>query len=491
MISTAVDPSAVARAVGIKTNYVNLAGAAPFLPQRIAVIGQGATLSTYATTKKQVFSSAEVGALYGYGSPLHLAVKQLFPDNGDGVGIIPVTVYPLDDNAAGVAAAGAVTYSGTQTKTGTFQVIIGGVKSDYFTLLVADDDTAKVNKILAAINGVLDMPVIATAGTKSAVTTAKWKGATGNYMPISVVGPTDTGLVFTVTAMTSGAADQVLTKALAQVGDVWETLVVNCLGYDTTTLDAYSEFGEGRWLPMVNKPLVVFTGHNDPDVADCISVTTGRTTDRTNCLLPCPGSANMPFVWVANAVGRIARVANSNPAMDFGGVLLPGINPGTDAQQWIYSQRNTAVLAGCSTVEVRDSQVVLSDTVTMYHPTGQTTPAYRYVCDIIKIMQLLFNTALIFKAPEWEGAPLIPDNQPTNNPAAKQPKAAVAAMCSMIDSLALDAILSNPAAAKKATVAGINSTNPKRLDVATTVQLSGNTNIISVDLNFGFYFGGV
>ena len=127
----------------------------------------------------------------------------------------------------------------------------------------------------------------------------------------------------------------------------------------------------------------------------------------------------------------------------------------------------------------------------MYHPTGPTTPAYRYVCDIIKIMQLLFNTALIFKAPEWEGAPLIPDNPPTNNPAAKQPKAAVAAMCSMIDSLALDAILSNPAAAKKATVAGINSTNPKRLDVATTVQLSGNTNIISVDLNFGFYFGGV
>jgi len=27
------------------------------------------------------------------------------------------------------------------------------------------------------------------------------------------------------------------------------------------------------------------------------------------------------------------------------------------------------------------------------------------------------------------------------------------------------------------------------LDVTTTVQLSGNANIISVDLNFGFFFG--
>ena len=43
--------------------------------------------------------------------------------------------------------------------------------------------------------------------------------------------------------------------------------------------------------------------------------------------------------------------------------------------------------------------------------------------------------------------------------------------------------------AKAATTASINATNPKRLDVSTTVQLSGNTNILSVDLNFGFFFG--
>ena len=59
----------------------------------------------------------------------------------------------------------------------------------------------------------------------------------------------------------------------------------------------------------------------------------------------------------------------------------------------------------------------------------------------------------------------------------------------MVDSLALNAIISDPETAKASIVATINSQNPKRLDVELTVQLSGNTNIISVDLNFGFFFG--
>ena len=41
----------------------------------------------------------------------------------------------------------------------------------------------------------------------------------------------------------------------------------------------------------------------------------------------------------------------------------------------------------------------------------------------------------------------------------------------------------------KGNTAEIDSQNPKRLNVSTTVKLSNNTNIISVDLNFGFNFG--
>ena len=59
----------------------------------------------------------------------------------------------------------------------------------------------------------------------------------------------------------------------------------------------------------------------------------------------------------------------------------------------------------------------------------------------------------------------------------------------MIDSLALEAIISDPETAKATIVAGINGANPKRLDIAWTAQVSGNANIISIDFNWGFYFG--
>ena len=142
-------------------------------------------------------------------------------------------------------------------------------------------------------------------------------------------------------------------------------------------------------------------------------------------------------------------------------------------------------------MHVKDSIVNISDVVTFYHPTGDPIPAYRFVCDIVKLQNIIFNLDLIFARPEWDGAPLIPDDQPTSNRSAKQPKAAAAAVAGLLDSLGLNAIISGVATAKESIQAGINPGNPKRLDVSVTVQLSGNTNIISVDLDFGFFFGTV
>jgi phage tail sheath gpL-like len=400
-------------------------------------------------------------------------------------------VHPLDDDVSGVVATGSVVYSGTQSKDGTFYFIIGGVKSQNFTLRTADADLDRVAAMVIAVANIADMPVIPSSGIKTINFTSKWKGRNANDIPIVLVGPTDTGLTFTTTAMHGGEADPAVDTALAQIGDVWESMIINCTHQTVSdNLDEFQTWGEGRWDALVYKPAIVFTGISEPLEADCAALTDDRKDDRVNCLIPCPGSYDMPHVWVADAVGRIARSANSNPAQDFGGIKLSTIYPGTDAEQWTHTERNDAVTKGCSTVEVRDGVVVLSDIVTMYHPTGDPIPAYSYVVDIVKLQQFIYNLSLIFNAPEWQGAPLIPDDQPTVNPTAKQPKAAVAAVNSMIDSLALDAILSDPATAKKTTVAGINESNPKRLDLATTVQLSGNTNIISIDFNFGFYFGG-
>lgn len=491
VISTAVDLSAVARVVGIKTAFKDLrGGGVVFLPQRVAVIGQGNTAAVYPSTKVQLTSERAVADLFGYGSPLHQAARQLLPVNGDGVGSIPVTFYPMADAGSGVASVGTITPSGTQTELATYIARVSNIDSVAFTIAAAQTIAATCTAIAAAINATLHMPVTASASTTVVTLTSKWKGASANAITIEVVGSTTAGTTFALAQPASGAVNPDVDPFLLQMGNVWETLVLNCLDIaDTTTLGKINVAGEGRWGALVRKPFVCFTGNTATTVNSAIAVSDARKTDRVNAQLVSPGSKDLPCVVAARQLARIAPVANNNPARDYGSLDATGLVQGADSVQWDYPSRDQAVKGGSSTIEVKDGVVNIADTVTFYHPTGDAFPAYRYVCDIVKVQNIIFNLDLIFATAEWDGAPLIPDNQPTINPTARKPKTAVIAVNAMLDSLGLNAIISDPETAKSRTVAAISDMNPKRLDVATTVQLAGNANIISVDLNFGFYFG--
>ncbi len=495
-LSSAIDLSAVARVVGIKTVYKDLRGGGIlFLPQRIAVIGQGNTAATYATTKRQVTNAGEAASLYGFGSPIHLAVLQLLPLNSDGVGTIPVTVYPLEDDTNGVAATGDITPSGSATEAAAYKIRINNIDSEEFVINVGDTVADIVTATTEAINSVLEMPVIATDATPGSSTEvgieSKWKGTSANDITIEVISSSAaSGVSFAITQPTGGLVNPDVDVALNQIGNVWETMVLNCLDVaDTTTLDKYSTFGEGRWGALTRKPLVVFTGNTASTVTAATSVSDNRKTDRTNSQLVAPSSKDLPLVVAARQLARIAPVANNNPPQDYGSQNATGLTAGPDGDQWTYIDRDSAVKKGSSTIEVKDGVVNISDVVTFYHPTGEQIPPYRYVVDIVKLQNIIFNLDLIFANAEWDGAPLIPDDQPTVNRTAKKPKTAVAAVAAVIDSLGLNALISDPETAKANTLAEIDSMNPKRLNLSTTVQLSGNTNIISVDLNFGFYFG--
>jgi len=490
MASTAIDASAVARVVGIKTEFKDLRGGILFLPQRLAIIGQGNSAAVYDTTKTQVTSALQAAQTFGFGSPIHLAVKELLPSNGDGVGTIPVTIYPLEDDASGAVSTGDITPGGAQLEAASYQISVNNILSEPFVILKSATVATITASITDAINANLDMPIIAVDGSTVVDFTSKWEGTSANDIQMEVVGSTTAGTTFVITQPVGGLVNPNIDAALAQVGDIWETMGLNCLDIaDTTTLDKLSTFGEGRWGAITRKPLVFFTGNTEAVVATAIAVPDARKTDRVNSQLVAPGSNDLPFVVAARELARIAKVANNNPPRDYGSQDATGLTPGTDGEQWTYAQRDQAVKGGSSTIEVKDGVVNVSDVVTFYHPSGDPTPAYRYVCDIVKLQNILFNLDLIFATDEWDGAPLIPDNQPTTNRDAKKPKTAVAEIGSMLDSLGLNAIISDPGTAKANTFAEIDSGNPKRLNVVTTVQLSGNANIISVDLNFGFFFG--
>lgn len=488
MISSAISPSAVARAVGIETAYKNLLGGVVLLPQRLAVMAQGATAGSFSFDKRQVFSGLEAGQVYGFGSPAHLSVEELLPANNDGVGTIPVTVYPLEDGTT--AAVGNITVGGTtQTDQKSYIVKVNEIPSETIVIPAGTAPAAAVALIVAACNANVNMPVIVSDSSPDAVFTAKWKGASGDDLFIEIEGEAS-GLTFAITQPTGGAGNPDVQDALDKVGNVWETLFLNCLEIaDTATLEKYSVFGEGRWLPIGSKPMWALTGNTEADVAAAVVVPDARPLDRVNVQLVAPGSKELPFVVAARQLARIAVIANDNPPTDYAGQLADGLIPGADTEQWTFIERDFAVKKGSSTIELRDGVIELSDTVTFYHPEGELTPPWRYLVDGMKVANVVFNTRLIFESQEWKGKVLIPDGQRTTNPNARRPSTAVAAVAKMYDSLELNAIISDAKAAKKTIVAGINATNPKRLDMSSTYKITGNTNQISIDMNWGFYFG--
>ncbi len=490
-----IDATARARAVGIDAQYQDLRnGGGGNLPQRIFVLAQGNADATYSSVKFRALSAKQVAATKGagYGSPAHLVARELFPDNGDGVGTVPVTMVLLQQGYDSSPATGSITPAGSQTQAAEYRVIVNGIKSAKFVVDAAESVASRCDKIVAAINAVLEMPVIATDNTTNVGIASKWNGASANDIVVEVEG-TLYGGTFAVVQPSGGlvnpSADEI-TEALEQIGNVWETLVINALNIsDTDVLAAINEVGEGRWGVLVHKPFVCFTGNTEADATTATTVTAARSTDRINCQLVAPGSPNLPCVVAARQVARIAVMANNNPPTDYAGLKANRLTPGTDGQQWDYPTKDFAVKAGSSTVDVVAGVIEMSDTVTMASAEDDALPPYRFVCDIIKVMNLVYRLDVIFGSDDWKGKVLIPDNQVTTNPNARKPKAAKAAYAGMIDQAALDAIISDPEFAKKNTTASIDTDNPRRINVQGTVKISGNTGIVDVGINWGFHLG--
>ena len=491
-VTTAYPQSRVARGVAIKTTHENLGvSGTRYRPARIAILAQGNAANTYSTTKRRIYSADEVGSVEGYGSPAHLIAMALFPKYSEGVGDIPVTLYPLDQPASGGAqAAGTVTPSGTFTKTQEHYFLINNIQSEKFYTTADSTVSSIVDDMVVAINAVLEMPVTASDGTTELDLEVNWEGTSGNNVHVEVVSPIDSELSVTIVQPASGAGTPDITAALAQIGSTWETHIINSLDYtDSTELDEYADFGEGRRDSEVHKQLCVFTGTAEATLATVTAVTDARKTDRTNVILTNPASYDLPFVIAGEIVREIARMDNENPAQDYCMLPCAGLTPGADGSQWISSQRDSAVKAGCSTVEVKDGVVYISDTVTCYHPTGEEPPGFRYVVDFAKRSTIVNELALTFDSNDWAGNPLVPDSQVTRNPATRKPKHATASLYGIIDRLALDAVIADPDFAKDNSSASIGLTNPKRLDVKMVAKLAGNTNVISIDFVSGFNYG--
>ena len=490
-----VSPSAVSRITGLETHYKNFnTGNAAMLPQQLAIVGQGNDNTIYSLDEYEIEGSAEtVAQKYGYGSPLHLAALQLFPKAG-AMATFPVYILPVKKGNQWTAANGEILVTGTATKAGSGTISIGGIDAEFTVAKGASGADAMAN-IIESINAILEMPAMAAAvaedGDKPAHIglTAKWSGVLGNS--ITIEADVDLpGLTVVLTAFADGAGTPDVTGALEKIGQKWVTFVLDTFDYkEGSALDTYQVWGEGRWSVLQKMPCLVAHGCTD-NYTTRTAVTDERRNDYINFLITSVGSPELPFVVAAKAlISDIVTTADNNPPQNYKG-LLTALKTGPDIVQETPTIRNQSLLKGASTNIKNGNVAELNDIVTMYHPESEGKyPGRRYVVDAVKLANVVYNCRLITESDDVKGAPLVPDKQVTVNPKAIKPKTVKGWLSNLAHSLALAAIISDEDFTKDNIEVKISSENPKRIDYIFPCKLSGNMEVISGDIYFGFYLG--
>ncbi len=482
---------ASALAVGVEFASTS-SGVSANLPARVALIGQGSTGTTFSTDKLQVTSAAQVASTYGQGSPLHLAALQLMPPNGGGLGAVPLTVYPLEDDAGGAAATGSVTVVGSVTTASSARVVVNNIQSQSFSLVVGDSVAAICAKIKTAIDAILKMPVTTTDNGTEVALTSKWKGSSGNDLHIEFLGGADSGLTFSVTAMAGGSGNPDVDSALNQLGNSHETHVVNCLEVtDTTTLDKINAAGEQRWEGLEAKPFIAFTGGTAATAALATAVSSTKSAQRVNALVTDPGSKHLPLEIAAATVAAIAPIAHAGPAEGYNGVQLVNLTASADSGQWNLNERNLALLGGSGNIANEGGVATIGDLVTFYNDVAEENPAYQFVDTTIKVMNLMYSVRQTLDNPAYKGASIIPDGQVVNSGVrAVSPKEVKAALAGTLSALEAQAIIADADESKAGLSVVISPSNNRRFDVVVPAKVTGNLTQIDALVQWSFNFGG-
>jgi len=485
-----ISPSAASRVCGVDVEYKNFnVGNAAMLPQRLAIFGVGNDDADYSLDKYEIGgSAAKVGERYGYGSPLHLMAKVLFPPAGN-TATFPVTIYPLKKANGAIAAEGTVKVTGTATANGSGIIYVGGIGSE-FPVKKGDNASAIMTAIKDAVNSNMDSPASANIENGEIILTSKWSGESSNMITLEAELEIE-GVIIAITKFEGGAIDPDITPALTKIGTIWETQILDSFDYQKTSrLDKYQEFGEGRWSSLEKKPLLVAHGCND-NLETRTAVTDPRKYDYINYLIVSVGSRELPFVIAAKGlINDIMTTANNNPACGYKG-LLTGLHCGSDDVQENYTQRDASVKKGSSTNIKNGSVAELNDIITFWHPESEGTfPSRRSVANMVKLQNIVFNVRLIMEADELKGAPLVKDDQPTDNPKAVAPKVIKTYLMNLATSLGKEAILADADFTKKNLTVKLDKSNPNRLNNTFPSKLSGNLEITDSLIQFGFLLGG-
>lgn len=375
----------------IEINNTGAVTGTPTPLNKVLVIGQmDSTGSATSGELYNIYSPSMAQGLFGRSSML-AAQLSAFKDINTSADVWAIA---LDDDAAGVAAAGGLAITGTATASGTLSVMIGGVRIRQ--AVQAGDSAADISTaIIDTINSDLDVPVIASAYvappddggstlaadvTPTVVLTARHAGECGNDIDIRVnyyTGETlPVGVACETVAMTGGSGNPDVSAVIAAMGDTWWNFVINPYT-DQANLDLLSAELVKRWGPDKMIDGMCFMAYRGVQA----DATTFGTT-RNDFLFSCIGTniaPEPPYLWSAR-VGAVSIASlTTDPARPMQTLAVSGLKPPAASDTWPREDRETLLHDGISTYTVNGSVVQIERMVTMYRTDSYGNPDASYL----------------------------------------------------------------------------------------------------------------
>ena len=332
--------------------------------------------SATANTLVRVTSADQAKSLFGQGSMLHRQFIKYFANNK----VTEAWAMPLADNGSGVAASGSVAVTGPATAAGTISLYIGGQ-----LVSVAVASGASANTVASAINTAIgaagDLPVTASVSTNAVTITAKNKGTNGNSIDIRYNYQSDealpAGIALAITAMASGATNPTLTSAIAAMSEEkWNVIVFPWT--DATSLTAIETELLDRWGPMRQNDGLAISAANDT-VGNLTTLGNSRNSKHV-CIAGCYKFLETPEEVASAIAGQAALSASIDPARPLQTLGLSGIKAPAAGDRFLWSERNTLLTDGISTLNVAPGGVVaIERLITTFQLNSFSVPDTSYL----------------------------------------------------------------------------------------------------------------
>ena len=369
-----------------------------------------ASSDTWATSSPASDISTNITTLIPIGTDILLKVATETGAVQQWVSDVDITYHAV---AAAVAASGTVAFSGTASAAGSIYVTVGSHKNHRYKIDISSAETATSigNKLEAAINADSKSPVTASNTVGSVAINAVNLGEEGNFITIKVDGSV-AGITITLTAMSSGATNPVLTGILTQLANIRYTEIVFPETYD---IDTFVDFQEARFntgtyriLDGIAITCLTDTKANFLTFTDAVNKKTAvLMVNKPVATTYHKGSAIVELDYVnASKLAAISSlrltedadisnfiIANDNPSDANGGIgisTLPFFNtpfydltPASPVNFWTDTEIDELTTAGFTVFgnNTANNEVILNDVVTRYKTNAGGDPdlSFKYL----------------------------------------------------------------------------------------------------------------